>query len=295
MLILQLFIVKAICHIEFGRSLRHLTKALASGLLAPMSAKPSPQAGVTTINLGDIADRYLDVYQRLFDISGFILMSGRKITEEDYDQFRDQFPIMPKTEVRRSFEDAKETTQTWLARSILSEALSTIVPLLEDSRTVLALCDYKASGKPDEAKVKQITGKDRQEFMAMEIPKKLDHLKEKYDIDSDLRTHLIGLLAITKDLVMNEGKASTDHTLKIRSITLSQAPVATGEGQQPVLGLTRQMADNERKIAKEQDINITKPELIGSLITIAGFLATLLQGVQKYAQKVGAADDAPKG
>jgi hypothetical protein len=101
-----------------------------------MSAKPSPQAGVTTINLGDIADRYLDVYQRLFDISGFILMSGRKITEEDYDQFRDQFPIMPKTEVRRSFEDAKETTQTWLARSILSEALSTIVPLLEDSRTV---------------------------------------------------------------------------------------------------------------------------------------------------------------
>jgi acyl-CoA synthetase (NDP forming) len=55
------------------------------------------------------------------------------------------------------------------------------------------------------------------------------------------------------------------------------------------------MADNERKIAKEQDINITQPELIGSLITIAGFLATLLQGVQKYAQKVGAADDAPKG
>ncbi|MEM1157852.1 MAG: hypothetical protein AAF649_10145 [Verrucomicrobiota bacterium] len=257
----------------------------------------SEPAGTTTINLSDIADRYLDVYQRLFDIVGFIIMSNRKITEEDYDQFRDQFPIMPKTEARKSFEETKELSQNWVARNILSEALSTIVPLLEDSRTVLALCDYKAANKPNEAAVKKITGADRSEFMAMEIPAKLEHLKSKYEIDSELTEHVLTLITLTKAMVMRDGILTKDEApdgtlnLKIRSITLTQAPVAPPEGGQPILGLTRQMSDNEREIKVGDKIVLTKAETVGSLITVAGFLATLLQGVQQYAKKVGAADD----
>jgi len=249
----------------------------------------------TTINLSDIADRYLEVYQRLFDITGFILASSQKATAIEYDQFRAPFPIIPKTDSTMSFEKAREATRNWLTRNVLSEALSTIVPLLEDSRTVLALCDYKVAGKPDEEKVRQITGKDRQEFMALEISKKLDLLKKKYDVDSELRDHIMALTDLTRDLVGNNGKAGKDITLKIRSIAPSPAPRTPQEGSHPDPGLTRQMADHDRIIKKGDDIELTEAEVVGSLITIAGFLATLLQSVQQYAQKVGAADDAPQG
>ncbi|MEO0454076.1 MAG: hypothetical protein AAFY98_08060, partial [Verrucomicrobiota bacterium] len=182
-------------------------------------------------------------------------------------------------------------------RNILSEALSTLVPLLEDSRTVLALCDYKASGKSDEKAMQKITGEDRNSFMELEIPKKLDLLKEKYEVDSELREHVLNLMAVTKALVMNEGILNKEIaqgdalTLKIRSITLSQPPFTPQAGGQPALDLTRKTTDTTRNLKAGELIVLSDAEIIGALVTIAGFLANILEGVQQYAQEVGATDD----
>jgi len=133
-----------------------------------MSAKPSapktaPQAG-QTISLNEIADRYLKVYQRLFDIAMINMAGARKVSEEDYEAVTNQFPVQPQQKERRDFEDAKDEAFDWQCRGLISEALSTVVPLMEDCRTVLALCDYKAAGKNDPDRIKEITDKERKEF-----------------------------------------------------------------------------------------------------------------------------------
>ncbi|MDD5261281.1 MAG: hypothetical protein PHD76_05465 [Methylacidiphilales bacterium] len=261
---------------------------------ASKQPQPSPNAA-TVISLNDVAERYLQVYQRLFDIACFCLASFRKINEEDYDQMAQQSSVMPKIQSRMDFERAKDATQFWMARNTLSEALSTIVPLLEDCRTVCALCDYKMTGKADPALVEKITGPDRQQFLQLPIPEKFAQLKKKYGIESELEDHVQSLLDLTKALVLKDGKLTNEEarngklTLKLRMITVMQAP-AQSQGGEPILGLTRRMTDHVRDIAVGDKIELSRAEAIGGLITIAGFLATMLQGVQAYAKKVGASE-----
>ncbi len=251
-----------------------------------VNPKNSPPAGSTTINLSDIADRYLDVYQRLFDIAGFLGTAAGQAGEEPFKSFRQTHTIMPKAEGRMEFASAKQAASHWLARSILSEALSTITPLLEDSRMVLALCDYKAAGKTDEDKIKRITGKDRQEFMSLEIPDKLNLLKDKFKIDPEHAPHLIALSGITRDLIMSDGRATRNHVLKISALTLSPAPAVTPS--EPPVGKSGQLINHERTINSGSMIELSQEELVGCLVTIASFLATLMEQVQSYARKVGA-------
>ncbi|MEM6886006.1 MAG: hypothetical protein AAF571_13340 [Verrucomicrobiota bacterium] len=265
-------------------------------------AKPSPAAkpaasGGQTISLNEIADRYLGVYQRLFDITMINLASYRKVSEEDYDMVTNQFPVQPQQKDRRDFEAAKDTALIWLTRSLVSEGLSTVVPLLEDCRTVLCLCDYKVAGKNDAERIQEITGKERQEFMAMPIPDKFKLLKEKFEVSSEIEEHILSLMEVTKGMVMHDGKAAAEIcedgklTLKIRTITLTQAP-ATSESGEQILGLTRQMNDHSREYQEGETIELNKGEIVGSIVTLAAFLASLLASVQTYAKKVGAADGA---
>jgi hypothetical protein len=259
---------------------------------APDLTKP---VATTTISLNDVADRYLNHYQKLFDLSMFSLSSFRKASEQDYDEFAQQLIVMPKNNSRMSFDKAKDATETWILKHILSEALGSVVPLMEDCRTICALCDYKAAKKNDTAELQTITGKNRQEFIALPITEKFAVLKKKYGLESDVQEHIQSLLQVTRALV-KEGvltNAETDGkaeiTLKIRSVSLIQTPGKPNAGGESTVSLTRKISDNSRVVKVGEKIAFTKAEQFGSLVTMAIFLASMLQGVQAYAKKTGAA------
>src|SRR5271154_6196052 len=195
---------------------------------APDLTKP---VSTTTISLNDVADRYLNHYQKLFDLSMFSLSSFRKASEQDYDEFARQLIVMPKNNSRMTFDKAKDATETWVLKHILSEALGSVVPLMEDCRTICALCDFKAAKKSNNADLQAITGKDRQEFIGLPITEKFALLKKKYGLESEVREHIESLLQVTRALVTKEGiltEAETEKkpeiTLKIRSVTMVQTP-----------------------------------------------------------------------
>jgi hypothetical protein len=257
-----------------------------------------PAAESTTrISLVDIANRYLEHYQRLFDISAFSLAGFRKASEQDYDELTRQLVLMPKNDARMSFEKAKDVTETWLLKHVLTEALGSVVPLLEDSRSICALCDYKVAKINDSAKLLAISNQQRQEFLRLSIGDKFNHLKQKYGITCDVQEHVESLLSITRALLSKDGVltqeeagAQSEITLKIRSITLVQANAAPSTSGEAVFNLTRKVTDNTRKVKVGDKVALTKAEQFGSLMTLSIFLATMLQGVQNYALKTGAAD-----
>jgi len=252
---------------------------------------PDP-APTTTISLNDVADRYLDHYQKLFDLLIFSLSSFRKSSEQDYDDFANQLVIMPKNKARMSFEKAKDATEGWVLKHILSEALGSVVPLMEDSRTICALCDFKAANSNDANALQAITTTDRQSFLQLPITKKFELLNSKYALSSEVQEHVISLLEITRALLVKDGVLTAEETgdkseltLKIRSVTLVQSPNSTNDS----VNLSRKISDNVRTVKVGDKIVLTKAEQFGSLITLAIFLASLLQGVQNYARKTGAA------
>ena len=248
----------------------------------------------TTISLNEVADRYLSHYQKLFDISMFSLSSFRKASEQDYDEFAQQLIVMPKNQGRMSFDKAKDATETWVLKHVLAEALGSVVPLMEDCRTICALCDFKTAKKQNPAEVQEITGKQRQEFIGLSLADKFKVLKEKYNLDSEVKEHVQSLLQVTRALARDsvltetetEGKPET--TLKIRAVTLVQNP-AKGPNGEATVNLSRKIADATRVVKVGEKITFSKAEQFGSLVTMAIFLGSMLQGVQANAKKTGAA------
>jgi hypothetical protein len=258
---------------------------------APDLTKP---VSTTTISLNDVADRYLSHYQKLFDISMFSLSSFRKANEQDYDEFAQQLIVMPKNQSRMSFDKAKDATENWVLKHVLAEALGSLVPLMEDCRTICALCDFKTAKKQTNSEVQTIVGQQRQDFIAMPLADKFKLLKEKYNLSSEVQEHVQSLLSVTRalarDSVLTEmetdGKPET--TLMIRAVTLVQNPAKGPNGEQTV-NLSRKVADHSRVVKVGEKITFTKAEQFGSLVTMAIFLGSMLQGVQAYAKKTGAA------
>ena len=258
---------------------------------SPELTKP---VSTTTISLNDVADRYLSHYQKLFDISMFSLSSFRKASEQDYDEFAQQLIVMPKNNARMGFDKAKDATETWVLKHVLAESLGSVVPLMEDCRTICALCDYKTAKKNNQTELQTITGKQRQEFIALPLPEKFKLLKQKFGLESEVQEHVQSLLQVTRALARDsvltdaetEGKPET--TLKIRAVTLVQNP-AKGPGGEATVNLSRKITDNSRVVKVGDRITFSKAEQFGSLVTMAIFLGSMLQGVQAYAKKTGAA------
>ncbi|HEY0257261.1 MAG TPA: hypothetical protein VGC39_07455 [Candidatus Methylacidiphilales bacterium] len=249
----------------------------------------------TTISLNDVADRDLNHYQKLFDISMFSLSSFRKASEQDYDEFAQQLVVMPKNNVRMSFDKAKDATETWVLKHVLSEALGSIVPLMEDCRTICALCDYKAGKKTNASELQLITGKQRQDFLILPIAEKFALLTQKYGLQSEVQEHVQSLLEATRALVKEgvlteaETNGQPSLTLKIRSVMLVQTPAKSATGGEAGVNLTRKINDNSRVVKVGEKITFTKAEQFGSLLTLSIFLGSMLQGVQNYAKKTGVA------
>jgi len=258
-------------------------------------SNPAPEQ--TTISLEEMAARYLDTLQKNYDMVSFTLAGSRKINESDYDEFSQQLQVMPRQPARLPFDKAKLASEQWLLRNSLADGLAIVMPVLEDARTICALCDFKASGSTDQEELNQIAANQRAEFLQQEIDKKFEILTERYQIKSDVKDHILGLMEFTKALMMKDGILTEEEAedgkkrnLKIRSVQIVQSADGAKSDVPGSLNLTRQVGDTQRDIQVGDTIHFTKAEHIGAILTIGIFVTDILRGIQAYAQSTGAAD-----
>ena len=256
------------------------------------------KAKSTTISLEQMATRYLDALQKVHDLVCFTLAGARKISEQDYDEFSQQLQIMPRQQSRMAFEKAKEATQQWLLRNSLGDSLALVVPLMEDCRTICELCQLKAAKKTGKAALNKVRGKSRTDFLQLPPEEKFTHLKENYDIGCEVDEHILALLSLTKCLMMNNGVVSTEAAddkgelrVKIRSVQLVQGAGTAEDMAKGKLTLSRKVGDSELVFKENEQIGFSKAEHIGALLTVGVFVTNMLQGLQAYAKKTGAASE----
>ena len=250
----------------------------------------------TTISLEEMATRYLETLQKNFDMISYTLAGSRKINEADYDEFSQQLQVMPRQPSRMSFDKAKTATEQWLLRNSLADGLAVVMPVLEDARTICALCDFKSSGSTDQDELNEIASSQRAEFLKQEIDQKFKLLEDRYQITCDVKDHILGLMQLTKALMTKDGVLTEDEApdgsiaLKIRSVQIVQSREANESAQPGSLNLSRQVGDSEREIKVGDSIQFSKAEHIGAILTISIFVTDILRGIQAYAQTTGAAD-----
>ncbi|MEO0413482.1 MAG: hypothetical protein AAF226_00865 [Verrucomicrobiota bacterium] len=250
----------------------------------------------TKISLEDMANSYLDTLQRTYDRVCYTLAGSRIINEENYDEFSQQLQVMPRQPSRMSFDDAKRSTEQWVLRNSLADSLALVMPVLEDARTVCSLCDFKASGSQDQQEAEKISTEHRAEFLQKTIEDKFSFLEDEFQINCQVKEHVLGLMDLTKALMTKDGfvteEEATDSvlTIKIRSVQIVQSsePGASGAAG---LNLTRQVGDTEKQFKVGDSIHLNKAEHVGALLTIGIFITDIIRGVQSYAHSAGVADE----
>jgi hypothetical protein len=242
----------------------------------PAAAAPETQKTIT-ISLHDMAQRYLGAMQRTHDIAAMVVQGTREVNERGYYELAAAARFMPAQNQRRAFAAAKPVAERWLLRNLLADAFGSLVPFLEDTRTICALHAWKKAGS-DPATLEPIFKEQRADFVRKDTAARLAHLKETYQLELPLSAHVTGLEALAACLVRHDGLVPKDGTpLAFQIVALDLVGAQQGDQRtvQPQLGESR------KEFAPGSEVALDKVEYLNVLATVALFMNAALRKLQE--------------
>lgn len=234
------------------------------------------------ISLTDISKRYLTGLQRIFDLTSYLVEGVRQVSERTYDDFSNSVRFQPVQKERMAFDEAKETTERWLLRCLLAEALSLTVPLLEDLRSVCALAQWQGQGGKDEQGVRRILSDDRKAFLALDNAEKFKHLQSHFEVGSPLSPFVLAYMKAHGCLgqqrgVVSEKDLTTAGSLLMGFVSLTVSADSTA----PKVG------EYQRSFSIGETIHLEKTDYLNILTTLTIFSNSLMKSVQEWVKKQG--------
>jgi hypothetical protein len=236
------------------------------------------------INLRDMATRYMNGLQRIFDIASASLGALRCQTEKDYEEFSRQARFMPAPEAHTGFDRIRPITEAWLLRSLLNEAFGSVVALLEDTRTVAALAQWKAEGGTDQAKVQKILGDDRQAFLRLGVVEKVQHLRDqsKLNVQNDafIAPYVNLIQCLTHGGPVTDADATEGKDLVVPLVVVQIEPAAAGQNA------TGRLVSVPKRFASGQTVEFRKEEILNLFAAFSIFATGLLGTLQARVQEL---------
>lgn len=236
----------------------------------------TPNQQSITINLSDMAQRYLGSMQRIYDIGAMVIQGTREVNERGYDELSASTRFLPSQKEKKPYDAAKPLAERWILRNLLSDAFALLLPFLEDTRTVCALYEWKKAGS-DQKTLQPIFQQQRSEFVRKNTADKLAHLKEKHGLAPQLGNHLESLEALAGCLVRSGGTVAKDaQPLVATFVALDLAPAADPKKVQP------RMVEQRREFAPGSEVGLDKVDVLNVLSTVALFINSGLRALQDH-------------
>ncbi len=247
-----------------------------------MSTPAQPQA--ININLAEISTRYNTAVQRLFDIASCTVGSTRLQSEKEYQDFGRTAGFYPNGATHAKHEDIRPVAEQWLVRTLATEGLNMLTPLLEDIRSVAALAKWKAGGEANADGPRGILGAEREESLKKPLGERIKHLRDEYGIFSFVEAILPGLFQLTNILAQHDAKVpkamlgSTGEWV----LGLVTLVVDKGDGKsQPTAKLGR----TDRRFAFESVVSLPKEDVLLLVGSVGFYASTLLASLHEYLNK----------
>lgn len=253
------------------------------------SATEAQEKKTTQINLGEVVNNYLEALQRVHDVVNYTLAAERLLNEDEYDEFSRQSRVMPSQKSRMDYNQAKEEMNRWLLKQTLNETLGVLVLFLDDTRTISTLSSWKASGGKDD--IQKMLQDERLEFARLDLPGKINYLREKHSISSPSEEHIMSLYQARRALATRDGAVpeneATDGklTIKLRSVQLKTAP--SEGGQAGGVFVTSEVGDIVRDFSVGDKIRLSKSDHLAVILTVAFFITSQAQSLKEFAQNLG--------
>ena len=236
---------------------------------------PAKQQSIT-INLSDLAKRYLGALQRTYDTAAMVVQGTREVNERGYDEMTVAPRYLPSQKDRRPFATAKPMAERWILRNLLSDAFGLLIPFLEDVRTICALHAWKKAGS-DQATLGVVFQEQRADFVKKNMEEKLAHLKSAHALDPALSRNVASLEKLAACLVRNDGTVpKEDPALEVHLVSLDL--VAAPEAPKKV---QPRMAETKKEFAPGTEVELDKVEFMNVLATVALFVNATLRLLQE--------------
>jgi len=250
--------------------------------MSETTSAPAEQS--VQINLRDMATRYMSAIQRVFDFASASIGSLRCQTEKDYEEFSRQARFMPAPEAHQAFDRIRPATENWLLRQLLNEAFSTIVPLLEDCRSVVALAEWKASGSTDQKEVQKILNEDRQAYLRVGLLEKIQHLRDKFQLkvpnDTFVAPYLKLNQCLTRGGTVTEADATEGKDLVVPLLAVQIEPSQAGQNT------AGRLVTVPKRFAAGQTVDFRKEEVLNVFAAFSIFTTGLLGSLQSRVQEL---------
>jgi len=244
----------------------------------------APAEQSVQINLRDMAARYMTAIQRIFDLASASVGSLRCQTEKDYEDFSRQARFMPAPEVHLAFDRIRPTTESWLLRMLLNEAFNTVVPLLEDCRSVVALAQWKSGASGDQKAVQKILGEERQEFLRIGLLEKIQVLREKFSLnvpnDSFVAPYIKLIQCLTRGGAVTEADTTEGKDLVVPLLVVQIDPAQAGQNA------SGRLVTVPKRFATGQNIEFRKEEILHIFAAFSVFSTGLLGSLQARVQEL---------
>jgi hypothetical protein len=249
-----------------------------------MSDTSAPAQQPMQINLRDLANRYMSALQQTFDLASASLGALRCQTEKDYEEFSRQARFMPAPEAHTGFDRIRPITENWLLRSLLNEAFGAIVSLLEDTRSVAALAQWKAEGGTDQAKVQKILGDDRQAFLRLGVIEKVQFLRNesKLNVQNDafIAPYVNLIQCLSRGGTVIDADATEGKDLVVPLLVVQIEPAQAGQNP------TGRLVTVPRRFASGQNVEFRKDEVLNLFAAFSIFASGLLGSLQAKVQEL---------
>lgn len=231
-----------------------------------------------TVSLNDIARRYMGALQHLTDLMVLNWAGSRTVAEQGYEEMYRGVAGLPSTPFRLNFETARAEAARWAFKSCLGDVMGLCQVFLEDIRKICGLVVFnvaKASGSGD---LVGLAAEINAETGSVDIPTRIKHLKERYELNIPLEAEIQSLFAVHRCFVQAGGivPANGTVTLNLKAI---QPPA---EGQKEP-----RLADYQRTWKAGERIAVSREEHAAVFTTVSVFLSSMLAAVQEFAKTSG--------
>ena len=247
-----------------------------------MSTPAQPQA--ININLSEISTRYNTAIQRLFDIATSTVAGVRGLEEKGYVEFGKTAGFYPNGSTHAKYEQARPVAEQWLVRSIVTEGLNMLTPLLEDIRSVAALAKWKATDEANGDGPRVILGADREASLKKPLGERIKFLLDEYSVFSFVEAILPGLFQLNNILGQHDGKVPKEMLNGAGEwvMGLVTLEVDKGDGKsQP----TAKLARTDRRFALGSVVSLPKEDVLLAVGSIGFYTSTLLNSLHEYVKK----------
>lgn len=251
-----------------------------------MNESPDDQKKVQQLNLGQVAQNFMDGLQRHADMLAFNLASREAVEEPAYKRRSSAPRMMPSGNRHQNFEQMQAYARDLMVRQVINDSLGLTVSALNNSHFFFALLKESNAAEKVAAAARKKAESRHNDFLKIPLVDKFKFLENEYSLKTGYEDSILSLIIALKALVENGGILKAEYLGDQPSLQIIIKRLQVGERNSESGKPVARVVDEKKEFRSGEAIVFSDTEVQRILVTVASFADTLFKSVANYARQI---------